>query len=355
MNNKILLAAAVAVACGAPVAAMADANIYGQFRYSINSLDADNGAGSSLSGQDNVSLFGLKASAESNGITAFAHLQTGANANGDGASTTTTTYTDSNGDTVDVTNTTDGGRAFAQRFYFGGLKGDFGTVAYGRMTNAYKMPGFKLDPFYNLSHVGTGGTLATGGATYGLSPATNGFTDNALQYTSPAMNGLKVNVGLYIDDAAADDHGTGVGLAYSADDYNVGLQFASNDTTAATVPGVSADGDAMRIHGGYTADNWTAGFSYEIVDNTATTDINYTYLVGTYSATKETTLALTVGMVDDDLNGASEGAGFNAAVIQAVAPKTQVYAAYSTASLDNVAAGSGKDPVGIVVGAIHKF
>ncbi len=342
MNNKILLAAAVAVACGAPVAAMADANIYGQFRYSLNSMDADTGAGSTMSGEDNVSLFGLKASAKGDSVTAFAHLQTGAAADGNG------------------------GQAFDQRFYFGGLKGDFGTVAYGRMTNAYKMPGFKLDPFYNMSHVGAGGTLATGGATYGLSQATNGFTDNALQYTSPAMSGLKLNVGLYVDDGVEDDHGTNVGVTYSADNFHVGVQFASNDTATATVPGVIADGDAMRVHGGYKADAWSVGFSFENVNAadpalSTSEDVDYMYLVGKYNVSKETQLVASMGTVSDDSvkdDGAGgfdivsqEGTGFNLGAFQTIAPKTQVYVSYSTASLDALE----MDPSVFSVGAIHKF
>ncbi|MCK4706112.1 MAG: porin, partial [Gammaproteobacteria bacterium] len=266
MKNKILLVAAVAVACGAPVVAMADANIYGQFRYSLNSADNDLGAGSTLSGEDNVSLFGLKASAGDD-VKAFVHLQTGAAA-------------DANG-----------GRAFNQRFYFGGLKGGFGTVAYGRMTNAYKMPGFKLDPFYNMSHVGAGGTLAAGGATYGLSPASNGFTDNALQYTSPAMAGLKINAGIYVDDGINDDHGSNVGVSYNVGNFNAGLQIASNATTAVTVPGVAADGDAMRFHGGYKGGKWSAGASIELVDESATITNTYTYLTGSINFTDKTKLA----------------------------------------------------------------
>ena len=337
MKKKILLAAAVAVACGAPVAAMADANIYGQFRYSLNSMDADDGNGSDLSGNDNVSLFGVKASAKGDGITAFAHLQTGANA--------------------------DASQAFSQRFYFGGLKGDFGTVAYGRMTNAYKMPGFKLDPFYNLSHIGATGGLATTGATYGLSNATNGFTDNALQYTSPSMNGVQVNVGLYVDDGANDDHGTGVGLKYSGKNYHVGLQFASNDTApqaGSGVPNVPADSDAVRLDGGYKGDNWSAGFSFETVDVDSTlnavSDVNYMYLVGKYNVTKETELVASVGTVSDDsitatATNSQEGTGFSVGVFQTVASKTQVYASYSTASLDT----AETDPSVFSVGAIHKF
>ena len=359
MKKKILLATVVAAACCAPAVAMADAKIYGQFRYSINSSDSDTsgGPGSTLSGADNVSLFGLKAETGED-IKAFIHLQTGANADGDGAVTTTTTVPVLDaagiptGDTVDVTTKTDGGRAFAQRFYFGGLKGAFGTVAYGRMTNAYKMPGFKLDPFYNMSHVGAGGTLATGLATYGLSGATNGFTDNAVQYTSPAMSGLKVNVGLYVDDTAADDHGNNIGVSYEAGKFNVGIQLASNGKTPDIMPGVIADGDAMRIHGGYKEANWSAGFSYENVDLTATTDANYMYLVGRYNAAAETELVLTLGSVSD---GPAEGSGYNGAVFQTVAPSTQVYALYSKASLDSVASGAGKEPAVLSVGAIHKF
>ena len=364
MKKKILLATAVAIACGAPLAAMADANIYGQFRYSLNSADSDEGDGSSMSGEDNVSLFGLKAEVGDD-IKAFVHLQTGANADGDGAVSTTTTVPVVDpvtglpvvpAATVDVTSTTDGGRAFAQRFYFGGLKGSFGTVAYGRMSTAYKMAGFKIDPFYNLSHVGANGKLSKSLATYGLSAATNGFTDNAIQYTSPEMSGLKVNVGLYIDDSQNDEHGTGVGVAYTAKDFNVGVQFISNDKTA-TVAKLTADGDAMRVHGGYKADAWSVDASFETVDVNATgDDKSYMFLVGKYKVAEKTQLVMTIGTVDDDKDGADEGTGYTLGAFQTIAPKTQVYLSYSAASLDNItAADSGADPTIFSLGAIHKF
>ena len=342
MKNKVILITALAAAM-APMAVMSEADIYGQLRYSINSVDDDKGAASTkdgLRGEDNVSLFGIKASTEGDGIKAFIHLQTGASADSDPAA----------GDND----------AFKQRFYFGGLSGAFGKVAYGRMTNAYKFPGFKLDPFYNLSHVGAGGALAAGGATYGLSGATNGFTNNALQYTSPSFSGLKVNVGIYIDDDNEDEHGTNAGASYSSGKFNVGVQMASNgDKTAGAnpVPNLVNDGDAMRLHGGYKADNWSAGFSFENVDidpldptNVGASDADYIYLVGKYNATKETQLVLTVGSVSD---GAAEGSGFNAGVFHTVAPQTQLFVLHSTASLDNVT--TGEDPSVTSFGAIHKF
>jgi predicted porin len=108
----------------------------------------------------------------------------------------------------------------------------FGKVAYGRMTNAYKFDGFKLDPFYNLSHVGADGTFSTGGASYGLSPATNGFTDNSLQYHTPAFAGITVNAGFYIDDSDEDNNSTGIGATWKGKGFNVGLQYIQNSNDA---------------------------------------------------------------------------------------------------------------------------
>ena len=333
MKKKILLATAVAIACGAPVAAMAGADIYGQFRFSVNSVDKDTavtGIDDGIMAEDNTSLFGLKAEAKGDSVTAFVHLQTGANADSEA-----------------------NGVALSQRFYFGGLKGDFGSVAYGRMSTAYKMVGFKMDPFYNLSHIGHDGAYDRQLASYGLSNVNNGFTNDALQYTSPSMSGVTVNVGLYMDDSENDDHGTGVGVTYAKDGITAGVQLMSSDATA-TIDRLNDDNDAVRVHAGYKAANWSAALSYETVDHTqGTEDMSYTFLVGKYNVSKETELAMTVGMVDDDLDGNTEGSSFTLGAFQTVAPKTQVYVSFSSASLDN--AVDGTDPSVFSLGAIHKF
>jgi len=309
---------------------MAGADIYGQLRYSFNSVDADGGAGDDgLVGYDNVSLFGLKASTEGDGVKAFIHLQTGAKADG-GA-----------------------GNAFDRRFYFGGLSGGFGKVAYGTMTNAYKFAGFAMDPFYNHSHVGVDGSVMNGLGTYGLSPLTNGFTPNALQYTSPAMGDVKVNLSLYVDDTVADEHGTNIGAEYNKGGIQAGVQMASNGA-AVTVPNLVADGDAMRIYGGYKADNFSVALSFETVDTSATTDATYTFLVGKFKVSDKTEVAATFGTVSADAGSsaaAAEGSGITAGVFQTVAPSTQVFVSTSMVSLDNAAA----EPSVISVGAIHKF
>jgi hypothetical protein len=331
--KKIILSAAIAAICAIPAASIAaDNDLYGQLRYSFNSVDDPDNGKEGLSGNDNVSLFGLKGSASDQGLTAFYHLQTGAPA-------------DNNG-----------GQAFNQRFYFGGLKGGFGKAAYGRMTNSYKFDGFKLDPFYNLSHINAAGNFATGGASYGLSPATNGFTDNALQYTSPAFSGITVNAGVYIDDGNDDDHGSSLGLTWKSKGMNAGIQYASNAQTA-TIPGIAADGNAIRIHGGYKAKGWSAGLSYETVDDSANTSTDYMYVVGRFNVAKKTQLIGAIGVVSPDSNSsaaalAAEGTGFQLGVFQTVVPKTQLYVTYGQASLD---AAGAEDPSVLSVGAIHKF
>lgn len=322
--KKIALCAAVAAICAVPVTSMAGADVYGQLRVSLDSYDDDAG-NDGLQVTDNTSLFGVKAASEGDGIKAFIHIQTGAKVDGDASS-----------------------RAFTQRFFFGGLSGDFGKVAYGRMTNAYKFAGFAMDPFYNHMSVNASAALSGGGATYGLSGATNGFTDNALQYTSPKLGDVKINVGLYIDDSNADEHGTNIGAEYNKSGIKAGIQFASNGDSV-TVPNLVADGDAMRIYGSYTSGPMTVAASFENVDTGPSTDVDYMFFVGKYKMSDKTRLAATVGMVGD---GAAEGTGITAGVFQTVAPKTELFVSMSTVSLDTTGAA---EPSVVSVGAIHKF
>jgi len=331
--KKIVLCAAVSAICAAPMTAMAGPDFYGNVRLALTSADPDTAAGSTLAMQDNVSRLGFKAMSEGDGIKAFVHLQSSASTNGGG------------------------GAMFGQRFYFAGLKGDFGTVTYGLLSAAYKMPGFKMDPFYDSSKIGAAGTIGHGGATYGLSNATNGFTANALQYTSTAMGKVTVNAGVYIDDGNNDDHDIGFGASYKDGGINAGIQVVSTGDAPAAGSGVANiadDGTAVRLHGGFKADKWSAGVSIEQIDMSATTDATYIYVVGKFNISDKTTAAVSFGTVDSDTgSGAPDGSGINAGIFQTIAPKTQVFAQISQASLD--ASGAGSDPSVISMGVRHSF
>ncbi len=326
--KKLSLAIGIAAACAIPMTAVAGTQLYGNLKYSINSIDEDRVDGiDGLQGRDNVSLLGLKGTYGDGNVKAFLHLQTGA-------------PSDKNAS----------GSAFNQRFYFGGLKGNFGKVAYGRMTNAYKFPGFKLDPFYNLSGISTVGSYASGGATYGLSPATNGFTDNALQYVTPSLGGVKLT-GFYIDDSNDDNHGYTIGGAWTGSGFNAGVVYASNGDTT-TLPGVAAGGTATRLYGSYKGGAFVAAASYEKVDSiiaAATEAVDYFYLTGTYKAKSiKTDFKASYGSVN---KGLAEGSGIVLGAFYHVTGKTQAYLTYSTADLDNL----DSKPSVVSLGAIHKF
>ncbi len=332
--KKILSAVALCAICVSPLTVMAEGTtLYGQLRYSFNSVDADTDTGiDGLIGKDNVSLLGVKGSYGEN-VKAFFHLQTGANADADAE-----------------------GDAFNQRFFFGGLEGSFGKVAYGRMTNAYKFEGFKIDPFYNYSHVNAGGSFAAGGATYGLSGATNGFTDNALQYVTPSFGGFKISGGAYIDDSNDDNHGYSAGVGYTLNGLTVGAIYASNEGTV-TVPGISPNGEGLRGYANYKFnDTFKAAISVENIDYTDDADAIYSYLTATIAApAANMDFSASLGMVAD---GPAEGVGVNVGGWYNIAKHTKLFALMSYADIDPDATlfpDSARQPMVFSIGAQHKF
>ncbi len=324
--KKTLTAAAIAASLIVPGIALGGTTLYGNLHYSFNSVDED-GAGrdiDGLRGEDNISLFGLKGE-YGDAIKAFFHLQTQANADAD--------------------TQLGGGRAFKQRFYMGGLKGSFGKVAVGRMTNAYKYSGFALDPFYNLSHINASGGFSAGGATYGLSSATNGFTDNALQYVTPSMAGVKLLGGVYVDDGDEDDHGYALGAHYNIEGLELGVTYATTDENAGhTIPGLIDDTDAIRGHATYKMENIKFGLSYENIDAEGSEEVNYLYLTSTMSVPSiKTDFSLSLGFVDETnpVIGAAEGWGVTAGAFYDVTENARLFGIYSMADLDDISAVPG--------------
>jgi predicted porin len=328
---KKILVAALTASVLIPASAMADSTtLYGNLRYSVGSVTDNNTDG--LVASDNTSLLGVKGS-YGDDIKAFFHLQTQANAEGQTG--------DKNGN------------AFQQRFFFGGLKGGFGTVKYGRLTNAYKMPGFKLDRFYNTAGINASGVYSAGGATYGLSGATNGFTDNSVEYTTPKLaDSITLQAGIYIDDGDNDDHGTSFGVKYQKGAVMAGIVVAQNDTTTVAVPGIAADESATRLYGNYKGAGYTVGLSYETLTFATTSDINYLYVIGTYDVSAKTELIASFGSVD---GGTAEGTGMTAGVYHKLLPNTKVFALYSGASLDDDINNAETDPSVVAVGVFHNF
>lgn len=316
--NKTLFSVGIVGVLAAPAASLADTTLYGNIRWTVGQFDAGT---STVMAVNNASRVGLKGSiGEKGGITGIYHLQMGANADGNGN-----------------TGTGGGSTALTDRFYFGGIKGGFGTILYGRASSPYKMAGLKLDPFYDTS----AGPL-NGGSNYGFSSLTNGFFNNVLAYVSPKIGGgLTFNAVAVIDDGPTDDHAYNVGAAWSGNGITVGAQMISAE------PAVFALDTAMRVHAGYKTAGWSAGISWENVDN-GTVDGDFINVSGTFNVGPGK-IAASYGTVDGSLTGArnAPGAGYSVGYFHKLAKKTEARLIYS--SVDYDAGGpADRDVVGLM-------
>ena len=323
--KKIVLATTVATTCLLPMAAIAGTSLYGDLRYSINSIDDESTGNDGLVAVDNVSKFGLKGS-YGEGVKAFFHLQTAAAVDSDAE-----------------------GDAFNQRFYMGGLEGSFGQVAYGRMTNAYKAPSVPINAFSDVTKTGATGSHAAGGMDYGMSNASNSFTNNTLQYTTPNMGGIKATVALAIDDSNEDEHGYAANVMYTGvKNLTVGVAMGSTGE-AVTLANLPVDSDALRLVASYKLNSLTLGFNYENIDD-GTDDTTFAYLSAVYGLNDKLDLKAAVGMVDDG-GFAAEGTAVTLGAFYKITEGTEVYALASSGSMEV----DGTDTSNISIGAIHKF
>lgn len=322
--KKLVLAAAIA-ATTIPAVSSAATTLYGNFRWTVGSFDT---AGvDTVAAVNNASRLGVKGSVgEKGGLTGFYHLQMGAQNDGTGSA-----------------GAGDSGNALSSRFYFAGIKGGFGKLLLGRASHAYKMAGLRVDPFYDSS-AGPG----NGGSAYGFSNETNGFKNNTIAYTTPKIaGGLTVNAALFVDDTAADEHGSNLGVAWNSKGLTIGAQILSAENT----PGfgtVGSGAEGTRIHAGYKTKKWSLGVSAEDLDRGAANG-EFLSVAGTFGfgAGK---LAASYGAVDGTLGGGREsaGTGFSVGYFHKLAKKTEGRFIYSSTDYD--AGGPGdRDVIGLML------
>ncbi len=326
--RKTLLCSALAGALWLPaLAGAAGHSIYGDLRYSLNSIEDEATAPTydrdTL--ENNASRIGVKGAYDfGNGLSGIYHVELALNPDkGSGGSV---------GSAQD--NTID------RRFAYAGVKGGFGTAVFGTASSPYKMAGVKLDPFYDTS-AGTG----FGGANFGLSGFTNGFFDNVLAYFTPNWGGFSANAVMVLDEASNDqNHHYNLGFAFEHAGVGVGLQWlAVNAATPAS------EIDAYRPWVKYANKTFSVGLSYEKVDK-FTTDEKYTYLAGTFNATDKLKLAAAFGKVEDTGSTSTDGDGVTAGVFYKLFDKTELYALYS-----NVDRDSGQERKTLALGLSQKF
>jgi predicted porin len=232
MKKKIIVAA-IAAAVAAPMAAMADAVVYGKVRVATQYHDRDNCENCDAWGLvDQVSRLGIKGSEDlGNGLKAIYKMEFGVNV-GDGVS---------NGS---LSKNADG--FWSQRNAYVGLAGDWGTFLAGRHDTPYKLSVGKLDFFADTA---ADNDTTSGGGTRGVGLFEGLRTDGALVYISPNWAGFNFS-GAAIQSTARDE---------GNDDYD---NFAHGYSLAA-----QWGNGPWFIGGGYENLNYD-----EILNNSALTD-----------------------------------------------------------------------------------
>ncbi len=382
--NKKLLALAVAGIMAAPMAAQAEATIYGKMHLSVDSFDNDNSnvdEDSGLGVSSNSSRIGFKGAEDlGGGMKAIWQIESGVDIAGNGGT-------------------------LGSRNSFVGLAGGFGTVIGGKHDTPYKSVGRKVDLF--------GDTVGDSRTVLNLS-GQDARTQNTLAYITPSMNGFSAVLAYVTDyrstaastvesrlaDVGIDD--VDLGDTSDANDNNdwsaisaavnyangplyVGVAHqqlsAEADTLAATVGGTAVtldldDSTATRVAASYEmgALKFTALWQQEsnvgLVED-ADRDawgLGAAYKMGANTLKAQYYFSDEFADIDD-----SEYSKWALGIDHSMSKQTSVYAAYASVSNeDNMGvnvvaydghgdtgpAGSteaGGDPSALSVGLIHKF
>ncbi len=353
--NKKLIAVAVAAAFAAPMAASADATIYGDIHTSVQFTDAE------LDGdtvQDNATVegndgaLGIKGSEDlGNGLKAIYKIE--ANLNPDDGSLP---------DTLDEV--------------WVGLAGSWGAVAIGRDDHPYKdaLNATGYNPFgdkiVDMDSVSDG----LGGV--GFRQET---TSNAVKYISPNFSGFSFTGAIVAPegtDATGDDLNSGfdvysLGANYAGGGLKVGIAYEDIDAFQSSAPN---DGpSSWVIAGSYTFGGLTVGAAYEDTDDAAqfanlayvaeeveTWGVSVNYVFGNNEIG-----AMYVSEEQSNVGGGPEDADIDSWGITAahnLSNRTQVYIAYADSENKGNAAAVAANPradaddaTAWAIGVIHSF
>lgn len=353
MDKKILVAA-VAAAMLAPSIASADVKLYGIAQVEYNIEDAD-GQDSQQAVDDNAtrSRIGIKFSEKlGGGLKAFGKFEFQMDP-ADGSANASKT-----------------GAGLVQRDAFVGLKSSWGSIAGGSFHSPYKTAGgVKWDPWTatHLQARRSGGMF--GGTGIG---GTNGFIRNAIYYTSPNVNGFKVQFAVIPDETSNGGNSNG-GVGDDADnDYSLAVQykngpwhaiFAHNRNNVAAATG--SDETLTKFGLRWKSGAWTLGGQYAMANDaqaaatggapglTGATNFNprvgddadIIWLNGQYKMGNN---IFTVSYSQMDVDGNGANADFDidtwtVGVIHKFSKKTRIFAGYLTTDTDTGARAVDRD------------
>jgi len=319
--KKRFLVAAVAATLVSPLAAQADATVYGNVHVSIDSKDSD-ADGPQMN--SNTSAIGVKGKEDlGGGMSALfkAEFQ------------------------FDTTEVSSG--ALKNRDQWVGLKGAMGTVKFGTMSSNYKMMGGKIDPMYRTRLEGRGFMNMQSGL-HGGASENGGRMENALQYVSPKMGGM--NVVFNYSFSGNTDETMGLGVHYKTKQIIAFVDYLDVQAVNGgniSLPAGSTSEAAFKIGGSYKMDAMTFGLQYESVEDVVGSDVVFASF--NYQLNDNDNIAVTIGDVDlaDDM-------GYAVMYNHKMSKRTNVYAGYG----DNASTGdgtTGNDDQDLTFGIRHKF
>ncbi|MEN8177140.1 MAG: porin [Pseudomonadota bacterium] len=267
---KKIISLAIAAALVAPVAAMADATVYGKIRQSVDLVDDERTGDDEWQINDRTSRIGFKGSEDlGNGLKAVYKLEYGVK-----ISTSTGASNEFSGDGT-----------LGARNAFVGLAGGFGTFLVGRHDTPLKMSTGSLDYFADT--VGDNNSSLT-------EDLLDLRADGTVAYVSPSMAGLTLAVALVpgedTDGVVGEDDASSLADAYSlAAMYSNGGIYASIAFEAADVgtsvnPPLASSGaddhEQVRLGLGYDGGAWKIGGVYATVENAVDDATSYNINAG---------------------------------------------------------------------------
>lgn len=311
--KKRFLVAAMAAAMVSPIAAHANATVYGNVHVSIDDYDS----ASNLDMNSNTSAIGVKGSEDlGGGVSAIYKVEF----------------------QIDPTerNNAGSGGAVVDRDQWVGLKSAMGSVKFGTMSSNYKQMGGKVDPMYRTQLEGRG-FMGTQSNLHSGAGESRGRMTNTLQYASPKMGGLQAVFNTTI--SGSDDETIGLGVRYVQ--KGIMAYFDYIDTEA--MQQASADA-AMKIGGKFKMDALVIGAQLEMVEDSIAADDIF-FLSADYQLNDSDNVAFTFGD-----NGADD-AGFAFMYNHNMSNRTNVYAGYG----DNASNTDADDDQVLTLGMRHKF
>ena len=319
MKKSILAIAVVAASIAAP-AAIAAPTAYGNIHISLDTWDQDDGtSGAKTNGDLNMvsqtSAFGVKGSEDlGDGLKAIYKLEW----------------------QVDVTDggtlpTSDGTAGLIKRDQFVGLKGGFGTIAFGTMSTNYKEKGGKVDALYRTAIEGRG-FMNTQSQLHNGRNLQRGRMTNLAKYTSPKMGGISLVLDTTFSDSQEEAFGAGV--RWSNKSILVFVDFIDQVPFGPVSAAAAAGGtdSAIKVGGKFKTKAFQIGGQYEMAEDV--TDFDYIHVNGGFNINKNNSVILTVGSKTHINDGLQDTQSVMVAYNHNLSKMTNVYAGYGDKSSD---------------------